>query len=176
MTIKAIMNKIVSLLLLSTIFFAGNAQTKGRYATSAKTSSGFSIGIEAGLPLGENGEIYSSIIGGSLQYEIMPSADVGITFNGGYLNYNIKSRYGGGGVGFVPLLGGVKYYFTPAAFFHAQIGAAVGTATGQGTSFAYSPGLGFKLSPDFDAEVKYLGISNRGGTIANVGLRVAYNF
>ncbi len=159
------------------MYFTGDAQTKGRYATSRSTkTTGFSIGLEAGFPVGENGEIYSSLIGGSLQYEIMPAADLGITFNGGYLNYNIKSKYGGGSVGFVPLLAGVKYYFTPGAFFHAQIGAAVGTKTGQGTSFAYSPGVGFKLSHNLDAEVKYMGISNKGGTIPNVGARVAYNF
>ncbi len=165
------------ILLLSAIYFTANAQTRGRNATSrSATSSGFSIGLEAGLPVGENGEIYSSLIGGSLQYEIMPAADLGITFSGGYLNYNIKSKYGGGSVGFVPLLAGVKYYFTPGAFFHAQLGAAVGTKTGQGTSFVYSPGVGLKLSPNLDAEVKYMGISNKGGTIPNVGLRVAYNF
>ncbi len=165
------------ILLLSAMYFTGDAQTKGRYATSRSTNTtGFSIGLEAGLPVGENGKVYSSLIGASLQYEKRPSVDLGLTFNGGYLSYNFKSLYGGGSVGFVPLLAGVKYYFTPGAFFHAQVGAAVGTKTGQGTSFAYSPGVGFKLSPNLDAEVKYMGISNSGGTIPDVGLRVAYNF
>jgi hypothetical protein len=101
---------------------------------------------------------------------------MGITLNGGYLNYPIKKSYGGGSVGFVPLLAGVKYYFTPGAFFHAQLGAAIGTGTGQGTSFAYAPGLGVRLSPNFDAELKYMGISNKGGVLNNAGLRIGYNF
>jgi hypothetical protein len=170
------MKNALFLFLLSAFYFAGHAQTKGRNASSRSTSaSGFSIGLEAGLPVGENGKIYSSLIGGSLQYEIRPDSDLGITANAGYLNYNIKSKYGGGSVGFVPLLAGVKYYFTPGAFFHAQLGAAIGTKSGQGTSFAYTPGIGFNLSRNFDAEIKYMGISNKGGTIPNVGVRVAYN-
>ncbi len=165
------------ILLLSAMYLAGNSQTKGRNAAALSTNkSGFSIGLEGGIPVGENGKIYSSLIGGSLQYETMPDSDIGITVNGGYLNYNIKSRYGGGSVGFVPLLAGVKYYFTPVIFFHVQLGAAIGTKTGQGTSFAYSPGIGFKLSPNFDAEVKYMGISNKGGSINDAGARIAYNF
>ncbi len=171
------MKNAVLILLLSATFFAANAQTKGRRAAarSANTSI-FSIGLEGGIPVGENGKIYSSIIGGSLQYETKPDRDLGITLSGGYLNYTIKSRYGGGSTGFVPLLAGVKYYFTPVAFFHAQLGAAIGTKTGQGTSFAYSPGIGFKLSRNIDAEIKYMGISNKGGSINDVGARIAYNF
>jgi hypothetical protein len=168
-----IMKKIFMFLLLTSMYFIGNAQS-GR--SSSASTSHFGIGVEAGLPLGENGKPYSVIVGGSLQYETLPSPDLGITLSGGYLHFPIKSSYGSGSVGFVPLLAGIKYYFSPNAFFHAQLGAAVGTATGQGTSFAYSPGVGVKLSPNIDAELKYMGISNKGGTIENVGLRLGYNF
>lgn len=168
------MKKLFLFLLLTSLYYAGNSQSR-RSAASAGTSH-FGIGVEAGLPLGENGKPYSVILGGSLQYETLPSPDLGITLSGGYLHFPFKSSYGGGSVGFVPLLAGIKYYFSSNAFFHAQLGAAVGTATGQGTSFAYSPGIGVKLSPNIDAELKYLGISNKGGTLENVGLRLGYNF
>jgi hypothetical protein len=177
------MKKALLVLSLTAMYFAGSAQVKRRpaapYSTTAKPGR-FSLGFEAGLPLGENGKVYSHILGGSLQYETMPSSDLGITFSGGYLNWSLKSQYrtpyGPNSAGFIPLLAGVKYYFTPAAFFHAQLGAAVGTRSGQGTSFAYSPGIGFRLSPNLDAEIKYMGISNKGGTLDEAGLRLAYNF
>jgi hypothetical protein len=169
----SLMKKVFFILSLSLIYYAGDAQSR---RTAPAGGGGFSIGLEAGLPVGENAKPYSQVIGGSLQYEIKPASDMGITLNGGYLNFGLKKSYGGGSVGFVPLLAGVKYYFTPAAFFHAQLGAAVGTKTGQGTSFAYSPGLGYKLSPNIDAELKYTGISNKGGSLDNVGLRLGYNF
>ncbi len=161
------------ILLLSVLSCVANSQ-RGR--TSAAGTSGFSIGFEAGLPVGENGKIYSGILGGSLQYEGRPASDVGITVSAGYLNYSIKNDYGSGNVGFVPLLGGVKYYFSPAAFLHAQIGAAVGTRKDQGTSFAYSPGIGLKLTQNLEATIKYAGISNKGGRLENVGARIALNF
>jgi hypothetical protein len=177
------MKKALLILSLTAMYFAGNAQAKRRpaatYSSSAKPGR-FSLGLEAGLPVGENGKPYSSVLGGSLQYEFQPSSDMGITFNAGYLNWALKSEYktpyGPNSVGFVPLLAGVKYYMSPGAFLHAQFGAAVGTAKGQGTSFAYTPGIGFRLSPNLDAEIKYMGISNSGGTLSDVGARLAYNF
>jgi hypothetical protein len=177
------MKKALLILSLTTIYFAGNAQVKRRPAATYSNSANagrFSLGLEAGLPIGQNASYYSSILGGSLQYEIQPSSDMGITFNAGYLNWALKSAYktpnGPNSAGFIPLLAGVKYYMSPSAFLHAQFGAAVGTAKGQGTSFAYTPGIGFKLSPNLDAEIKYMGISNSGGTLSDIGARLAYNF
>ena len=164
------MKQTILVMLLAAFYVAGHAQAGGT------TGGKFSIGLEAGKPIGEVGKFYSHLLGGSLQYEMKPDSDIGITVNGGYQNYSIKSSNGGGSVGFVPLLAGVKYYFVPAAFFHAQLGAAFGTDKGQGTSFTYSPGIGFNLSRNFDATLKYTGISNKGGNLDNVGLRIGYNF
>ena len=162
------------IVILSVMCYTANSQSRAR--GSASGMSGFSIGLEGGVPIGENGKPYSHILGGSLQYEAKPAVDIGITVSGGYLNYTFKESWGGGSSSFVPVLGGVKYYFSPNAFLHAQVGAAVGTRSGQGTSFAYSPGIGFKLSPNIEATVKYSGISNKAGAIENIGARLAYNF
>jgi hypothetical protein len=162
------MKKIFLLVVLSSVIYVSNAQ-------KAATSH-FGLGVEAGLPLGENGKPYSVVLGGNLQYETLPSPDLGITLSVGYLHWPFKSSYGGGSVGFVPLMGGIKYYFTPNAFFRAALGAAIGTKTGQGTSFAYSPAIGVKLSPNIDAELKFMGISNKGGSLDNVGARLGFNF
>ncbi|MGI8636384.1 MAG: hypothetical protein ACR2KZ_13380, partial [Segetibacter sp.] len=164
------MKKLFLLLMLTSTFYVVQAQRVSRSRTgsaSTSTSSHFGVGVEAGLPLGQNGKPYSVVIGGSLQYEWMPDTDLGITVSGGYQHWSIKSNYGSGSVGFVPLLAGVKYYFVPNAFFHAQLGAALGTAKGAGTSFAYSPGIGIKLSPNVDATLKYTGLSKSGGTLEN---------
>jgi hypothetical protein len=170
-----IMKHTFLLVTLVAMYFTVNAQRKARYASSTRNSE-ISVGLEAGLPVGQNGKPYSYLIGGSVQYETKPDADLGITVNGGYLHYPVKKAYEPGSVGFVPLLAGVKYYFSPMAFFHAQLGAAIGTSKGQGTGFAYTPGIGVKLSSNIDAELKYVGISTKGGTLDNVGLRVAYIF
>ena len=173
------MKKLFLLLLLTSSVYAAQAQRVSRSRTAAgtsATSSHIGIGLEAGLPVGENGKPYSAVLGGSLQYEWKPDVDLGITASAGYQHWLIKSKYGSGSVGFVPLLAGVKYYFVPNAFFHAQLGAAVGTAKGAGTSFAYSPGVGIKLSPNVDATLKYTGLSKSGGTLDNVALRFGFTF
>lgn len=171
------MKKTCLTLFLTVVLFGAFSQSHVRNVPGSPAAiSRFSIGLEAGLPVGVNGKPYSSILGGSLQYEYMPANDFGITLSGGYLNYTFKSSYGGGSIGFVPLLAGVKYYFTPGIFFHGQLGAAIGTSRGQGTNFAYAPGIGFVITPQIDAELKYMGISNSVGTIGDAGVRIAYNF
>jgi hypothetical protein len=172
------MKKAFLFLLLSSLFYVGQAQRTSRSRTASTSSTGtsrFGIGVEAGVPVGQNRNPYSAVIGGSLQYEMMPDADLGITVSGGYQQW-VKSGYGGGSIGFVPLLAGVKYYFVPGAFFHAQLGAAIGTSKGLGTSFAYSPGLGLRLSRNVDATLKYTGLSRSAGTLDNVSLRLGFNF
>ena len=172
------MKKTIVLVLLISMCSGIKAQSRVRHVSTAEatTPGRFSIGFEGGIPVGQNTKPYSHTLGGSLQYEALPASDVGLTLSAGYLNYALKSSYGSGSVGFVPVLAGVKYYFVPSVFFHAQLGAAIGTSKGQGTSFAYLPGIGFRLSRNFDAELKYMGISNKGGNLDNVGLRIGYNF
>lgn len=170
------MRNTILVLALSVIVTAASAQKVRKVSSRAANKSGFSLGLEVAAPVGENAKPYSVVLGGSLQFEAKPDPEVGITFSAGYLNYHIKQQYGNGSVGFVPLLAGVKYYPSPDVFFHAQLGAAVGTKSGQGTSFAYAPGIGYKFSPTVDAELKYLGISNKTGSINNVGVRLGFSF
>ena len=165
------MKKVIFMLSLIAFSLVASSQT-----IRGTNPGGFSLGLEAGVPVGEIGKLYSHILGGTLQYEYKPDAAFGITFNTGYLSYSIKKKFGGGSVGFIPALAGVKYYLAPAIFAHAQLGAAFGTDKGQGTSFAYSPGIGFNITPKFDVELKYTGISNKGGTLASAGARLAYTF
>lgn len=175
------MKKVFLIFAIALTTYAASAQA--RRSNSGTTN--FSIGVEAGVPVGQFPKgfqnPYSFIVGASLQVESHVASDLGLTGSLGYLSYSYKTNYqnnsnGGGSTGFVPLMGGVKYYFSPSVFGHAQLGAAFGTSSGQGTSFAYSPGIGFNISRNIDAEIKYLGISNSAATLGSVGVRLAYNF
>ncbi len=166
----------VLLLVLS----AGAQSRSTKVSNSAGTQ--FSLGVEAGLPVGQypkgtGDNQLSHIVGASLQLENHVASDLGLTLNAGYLNYAYKKNYGGGSSGFIPVLAGLKYYFSPGGVFaHGQLGAAFGTSALQGTSFMYSPGIGINISQNLDAEVKYSGISNKAATLGSVGIRLAYNF
>ncbi|MEO6639032.1 MAG: hypothetical protein ABIN25_12200, partial [Ginsengibacter sp.] len=117
----------------------------------------FSIGVEPSLPIGDFHDAgYNFGIGGSLQGEYKVADDLGLTLNVGYMNYSAKDitvggvTFNGGSFGVAPVLGGFKYYFSPKMYGHGQLGVGIGTSKGAGTSFAYSPGIGFMLSNNVD--------------------------
>ena len=134
----------------------------------------FSIGIEPSLPIGTFGDISSFGIGASAQGEIRPSSNLGLTLNVGYISYTYKPAIGGS-VGFIPVLAGAKYFFSPKVYGHAQLGASFPSGGGS-TSFTYSPGIGFQLSKAVDALIKFTGMSSGGYSYNSLGLRLAYNF
>ncbi|WP_449440518.1 hypothetical protein [Pedobacter steynii] len=57
-----------------------------------------------------------------------------------------------------------------------ELGAAFGVTNGSGTSFLYSPALGYSWSNGLDLGVKYEGLSKGGGNLGQVALRIAYGF
>lgn len=136
----------------------------------------FSIGLEAGLPVGTAGigDLYSFAIGGSLQGEYLVSPDFGLTLKAGYLDYLIKG--GGKGDGLIPVLAGFRYHFTPKVYGSGQLGISFSTVSGGGSAFTYAPGIGFQLSQHVDVLARYEATSNSGITIGNVGIRLDYGF
>ena len=169
--------------LLALAIIAGTA-----FTTFAQTKSGdsgkFSIGVDAGLPLGNTKDISSFAIGGSIKYELPIAAGTLFTVSAGYENFLYKSEYkdflklGGidrSGEGFVPVKVGIKYYIENGFFAEGQLGAVFGTRSGSGTAFAYSPGVGYTFDGGFEAGVRYEGWSH-DGTVSQVALRLAYRF
>jgi hypothetical protein len=138
----------------------------------------FSLGLEGALPLGDFGKAYDWGFGGSLQGEYKVAPELGLTLNAGYLTFS-KESDATPSFGLVPVLAGAKYYIGGGAYVHGQLGAGFGTDEGQGTNFMYTPGIGYLFAPGFDAQLKYVGISNSGedtGSANFLGLRLAYNF
>jgi Outer membrane protein beta-barrel domain len=157
-----------------------NAQDKNE---SKGSSFIFSLGVEPSLPIGDFHDFgYNYGIGGSLQGEYKASDNFGVTLNAGYLNYSAKDyivndvKIKGPSLGIVPVLAGVKYYFSPKVYGHGQLGMSVGTSTGSSSNFTYSPGVGFYISKKVDALVKFTGMSVKGGgSLNSIGARIAYN-
>ena len=179
------MKKTILLFLsIVTFFTVTNAQTE---SDSRSSSVIFSVGPDLSFPIGNNVVEYSFIAGLSAQVEYSVSPVIGITANAGYLNYSYKTVAGSGNQGFVPLLGGVKFYISPRAFFHMQAGAAFATSSisdgangvflKSGTFFAYSPGIGHKFGKNLEGEAKFFGISNSDHNhINSFGIRLGYIF
>jgi hypothetical protein len=165
------MKKIV----LALALIAGTAFTT--FAQSKSDGGKFSIGFEAGLPVGNFHNIASSIFGGSLKYELPIAPSTLFTISAGYSSLKYKDFLGfdGGSSGFVPVKVGIKYYIENGFFAEGQLGATFATGDGGGTLFAYSPGVGYTFAGGFEAGVRYEGWS-KNGTIGQAALRLAYRF
>lgn len=138
----------------------------------------FSIGVEAGLPVGDASNGYNFVIGGSLKYE-QPIADaLAFTLTAGYSSFQGKTVAVLGKIpaaGFVPVKAGLKIGIADAFYGEAQLGAAFSTQSGGGTAFAYSPGIGYKFSDNVDLGVRYEAWSHNG-TVGQLAARLAYSF
>jgi hypothetical protein len=166
------------------IFLAFAALITTAASVNAQMGTSFSIGLEAAVPMGDFNKLgYKFGFGGSLQADFKVASDMALTFNAGYITHNNKTTTPSVRFNVIPVLGGVKYWFSPKVYGSAQLGAAfnsskVNNQTGNNTStgFAYSPGIGFNLSNNLDLLVKYFGNSVNGATFSSIGARVAYTF
>ena len=143
----------------------------------------FSIGVEGSVPVGIFHTLgYNFGIGGSVQVEHKISSNTGLTLNIGYITYSNNSTTPTYHFNVIPLMGGVKYWFSPKVYIHGQLGAAFnsvgysGSNSATSTGFAYSPGIGFLISNNLDLLIKYFGNSVSGGSFNSFGARLALSF
>ena len=165
------MKPVTLFLIIFSLFFT-SAQSQNKTASSG---NGFSLGAELSLPIGTFGDIYSLGFGGSAQGNFSVAHDMALTLYAGYINYSLKQIYGSGSQGYIPVLGGVEFDFAPNIFGSGQLGLTF-YSKGGGSAFTYSPGIGFRLSRNFSALLKYTAQSKGGATSSAVGLRAAYKF
>jgi hypothetical protein len=172
-------------ILLTLFVMGGFALNSFAQTNETATVGNFSVGFEAGLPVGDVSNTTSAIIGGSLKYDYPLDANMFLTFSGGlnYFSYKSSTKTALAAIGvyksgesFVPLKVGVKYFFDGAFYGEAQLGAAISTEENVGTAFAYAPGIGYKIGGGIDLGIRYEGWSRGGGTVSQVGARLAYTF
>jgi hypothetical protein len=150
--------------------------------TSKKSDDGgkFSIGLEAGLPVGDASDAYNFVIGASFKYEHPVAQSLYVTGSIGYNAFLTKSALKDLGVkssfGFIPLKAGLKYYIQNGFFAEGQLGVVFSTESGGGSAFAYAPGIGYSFDGGFEAGVRYEGWPKNGFTTSQIGLRLAYRF
>jgi len=143
------------------------------YAQDSKPTT-VSIAANVGIPTSVG---LSFAYGADLQADFAVAPTTKLTGSIGYEGYSIKG--GGGNVGIVPILAGVKFFFgeTGKMYGHAQLGYAAYTGKGSsGGAFAYAPSIGYYVSPNLDLALKYLASSKDSYTTGSLNLRIAYNF
>jgi hypothetical protein len=173
------MKKTILIIAFIGIYLASFSQKKEDDFQTLKLS----VGVEAALPLGDFGKVSTFGIGGTAQADYKVTDDLALNINTGYISFLPKSitilgvTSKGKAVGYIPILGGIRYYFGEKVFALAQLGVTIATASGNSSSlFTYAPGIGYKLSDNIDAAVKYTGYSKNNINSSTIGLRIAYTF
>ena len=163
------MKKLILAFVITATAFSANAQNGNRPILS--------LGGELGAATGNLNLYYGLTAGATLQADFAVDKDLAITLNAGVIDFigkKINNNIKYNSVAVIPILAGIKYYFTPVVYGSAQLGSSTFTdGIFKGTKFTYVPGLGFKVDKNVDILVKYTGLSNAGGTF---GARVAYVF
>jgi len=149
-------------------------------SSSSTSSSGkFSIGFETGLPVGDASQVYSVLVGGSIQYDAPTAPNTFLTLSAGFNSFLVKSEFtqfgGPSSFNFIPLKAGIKYFVGNGVFLAGELGIVFSTESGGGHAFVYAPGVGYSFNDHIEAGVRYEGWANNG-TVGQIGLRVAYKF
>ncbi|RZK50209.1 MAG: hypothetical protein EOO99_03205 [Pedobacter sp.] len=148
------------------LFFTSNVM--------AQTNPRLGVGLNLGVP---TSDFYDVAIGADLRYQFDLNKQLSIPVTAGYTHLAGKDNVPS--FGYIPLKAGMKYFFNETGsgmYGLAEIGAGFGTKSGSGTSFVYSPAIGYSWSSGLDFGVKYEGLSRDGGNTGYVGLRLAYGF
>lgn len=191
--------KIATLVLaFAGLSFAAKAQTTPA-TTSTTTSSGirYSIGVEAGIPVGNFKDTHKWNLGGSVQADIPVASQLFVTVNAGYNNFFGKKNIGSGAlydapnVQLLPVKAGLKFFPIPNFYVQGEAGAAFllnksDFYNDKSVAFAYAPQIGVQFpvsaSGNFiDAGIRYEATTKYASNFDNskvqfLGLRVAYGF
>jgi len=138
------------------------------------------IGITAGIP---TSDAYSVALGADLRYQFNVDKQLSIPVTAGYTHLKGKEIGNTGfnvpSYGYIPVKVGAKYFFNDSGsgvYGLAELGAGFGTKSGSGTSFVYSPAIGYSWSNGLDLGVKYEGLAQNSTSTGFFGLRLAYGF
>ncbi|MGY4537454.1 hypothetical protein ACVW0P_001873 [Mucilaginibacter sp. UYNi724] len=192
--------KIATLVLaFAGLSFAAKAQTTTSTSTSTTTKSGirYSIGVDAGIPVGDLKDTHKWNLGGSVQADIPVASQVFVTINAGYNNIFGKKDVGGVAgidvtdIKLLPVKAGIKFFPVQNFYIQGEAGAAFllnsdDTYHDKSVAFVYAPQIGvqFPVSANgnfIDAGVRYEATTKFNSAVDNskpsfVGVRVAYGF
>jgi hypothetical protein len=182
--------------------FGAKAQTTTPTTTTTSTTTNngirYSIGVDAGIPLGNFKDNYKWNLGGSVQADIpVISNQLFVTVNAGYNNIFGKKDIGGiagadvTNFQLIPVKAGLKYFVIPNFYVQGEAGAAFllnkkDVGVDKSTAFVYAPQVGvqFPISANgnfIDAGIRYEATTKyQSGVdqskVSFLGIRVAYGF
>jgi len=163
------------------LFVSTNVNAQNSQPTNPSRQK-LGIGINAGVPTNSGS---SFALGADLRYQVDLDRQLSIPITAGFTSiFNKDVTVGNTTIkpdnsNYIPVKAGLKYFFNDSgagAYGLAEAGAAFWTMKGAGTSFVYSPAIGYAWDNGLDLGVKYEGLSRDGVNNGYVGVRLAYGF
>ncbi len=141
--------------------------------------SGFKLGANLGLPVGDLSTGYSFSVGADAAYLWPVATDVNIGLATGFQTYFPKSEIkdmGYKNVNIVPIAASGQYRFTPEFSLTVDLGYGFMFSNGESDGgFYYAPKAAYHFGPS-EINLSYRGISQDGGNGGSVNLGYAYSF
>lgn len=144
------------------------------FSTSVNAQTKLGIGVNLGVP---TNDAHSFAIGADARLQFDVTKQLSIPVTTGYTHFIAKDGFND--YGFIPVKAGLKLFFDETGsglYGLAEAGAAFGVTKDSGTSFIYSPAIGYSWSSGLDLGVKYEGLNKNGFNTGQVALRIAYGF
>ena len=148
------------------LFAAMNAQT------------GFKLGANVGLPVGDANVVNSFTIGVDASYLWPVATDFNLGIASGFQTYFPKSEWkdiGAENLNFIPIAASGQYRFTPEFSLSVDLGYALVLNEGADGGFYYAPKAAYHFGPS-EVNLSYRGISQDGSNGGSINLGYAYSF
>jgi hypothetical protein len=176
------MRKYFPVLLCTILLLAG--LTASAQQDNKKWSLGF--GLEAGTPVGDTKDTYNFTGGVTIRFSYKAGPGF-LTFTSGVVGYAPKKGQGDNTKAAlqIPFKAGYKYIFAKHLFVMGEMGYSTyryyfkdvngDLAHASTGGFTYAPSIGANFGV-FEVGIKYEGIAISGGTVSDIGVRLAFNF
>ncbi|RFM27629.1 hypothetical protein [Deminuibacter soli] len=128
------------------------------------------IGVDGGLGLKTPTPF---VLGGDVRLQKGIVHGLSGIFTTGYTHFFEKDNQAS--AGFIPVKAGLKYFPVSNFYVSAEAGAGFGVDKGLGTSFVWSPAIGYTFAKHWDVSVKYEDYTKYTET-KQLALRIAYGF
>lgn len=146
--------------------------------TKAQDSQAWRLGISVNPGVATK-DPYGFVLGGDLRLQKDFAGPLSGTLTSGFTHFFVKDEFkdtpADNPYNVIPLKAGIKGFLTRNFYLAGEVGAGFGTDSGTGTSFVWSPSLGWAFSNGLDVGVKYEDYTKYDQT-KQVALRIAYGF
>ena len=158
--------------------------------SAQKTESGFRLGVNAGIPVGDFGKLTTFTAGVDLAYLYPLAENFRLGVATGYSHYfgkktktdlilvTLKNEVPD--VGIIPVAATAEFTFGDSnVFLGADLGYAFFTKKdfkNENGSFYYQPKLGYSFDKRHDLYFSYKGFTRNNANVGSINLGYAYNF